>query len=101
MRLETRTWGVGSVILVWLLLAVLHIARTPPSAFTHDFKDHVLNTHIIAYEHRLPLPREGWETYQPPLYYLINALLNPNHAWHVLWVRISSAIYGALFLLLV
>ena len=82
----------------WLLLGGLHVLRTPLGAFTHDFKDHLLYTRILTEQNRLPLPREGWETYQPPLYYMVNRVVLPAGTHHALIGRFLSVFYGFLFL---
>jgi 4-amino-4-deoxy-L-arabinose transferase-like glycosyltransferase len=47
---------------------------------------------------KLPSPTQGWQTYQPPLYYIINQLFSPASENHVLLVRLLSVFYGAVFL---
>src|SRR6266700_1866297 len=87
-------------LVAWLLLATVFIARSPAGAFNHDAKGHIEHTRILFYQHRLALPREGWETYQPPLYYLINTLFSPDNPSHVFRVRLMSVLYGGATLLL-
>jgi 4-amino-4-deoxy-L-arabinose transferase-like glycosyltransferase len=58
-------------------------------------------TQILYNQRRLPLPLEGWETYQPPVYYLINTLLSPQHVSHTFLVRTMSVFYGVCTLLLI
>src|SRR5437016_5370270 len=94
-------WILIGVVVLWMLLATAFIARSPAGAFSHDTHGHVQNTRILYFEHRLPNPREGWETYQPPLYYLVNTLLLPGHESHIFWVRLASAVYGAAALCLI
>ena len=47
----------------------------------------------------MPKPYEGWQTYHPPLYYLINHFLAPSiitdKEKHVSFVRFLSVLYGA------
>jgi len=87
-------------LLAWSLYAFLFIARSPSGAFTHDFQSHLVHTRILYNQHRLALPREGWETYQPPLYYAVNTLFSPNRPSHAFWIRLMSVLYGALALFL-
>lgn len=88
-------------LMAWFLFAFLFIARSPAGAFSHDFRGHVQFTQILYSERRIPLPREGWETYQPPLYYLINTLFSPERPSHTFQIRLMSALYGILTLLLI
>ena len=85
----------------WLFFAVLFVSRSPAGAFTHDFGGHLQFTQILYSDRRLPLPREGWETYQPPLYYLVNTLFSPRHLSHTFQIRLLSVLYGAFTLLLI
>jgi hypothetical protein len=84
---------------LWVAGACLFIVRSPDGAFTHDLRGHLEHTRILYNERRLAAPREGWETYQPPLYYMINTLFSPNERRHMLWVRLLSVFYGTLTLL--
>lgn len=80
----------------------------------HDDHWHVIR--IIVEEHRIPLPAEGWECYQPPLYYLIGAglyrLVKPTaealglgdraaHAAGRKAIQFVSAVSGSLTLVVV
>ena len=62
---------------------------------------------FIVKNNYLPAPYEDWETFQPPLYYLINSYIAPgslregNEESHANLVRFISIIYGALALLLI
>lgn len=94
------------VVAIWLVLMTFYMDRTPAQERSHDFWDHVEYTQIIAKEHRLPSPQEGWETYQPPLYYLINSFVAPNTIEnnikiHINLVRILSVIYGVIAFFLI
>ena len=85
-------------LIVWVLFAFLFIARTPSGAFTYDYHGHMEHTRILYDEHRLALPREGWESYQPPLYYIVNVLFSPHRPSHSFQVRLMSVLYGVLTL---
>lgn len=86
----------------WLILGFLYCQHTPIGHRNHDFYGHIEYTKIIATQHRLPLPHEGWQTYHPPLYYLINNFIGPSIVTseenHINFVRALSVIYGAIFL---
>lgn len=47
--------------------------------------------------HTIPLPYEGWELYQPPLYYFLAALINPSLSVKILgglsWVSLLIATF--------
>ena len=84
----------------WLLLSLSFIATLPSkNFFGHDTGAHIEYTRYIRAEKKLPGPWHGWQTYQPPAYYLINQLLAPRSQHHVKIVRLSSVLYGFLFLL--
>jgi tetratricopeptide (TPR) repeat protein len=59
---------------VWLLL-FLHNFPLMPAAAGFDSRDHLAYVSYIQEHHRLPNAGEGWEMFQPPLYYLISATL--------------------------
>ncbi len=85
---------------VWFTVSGLYLLNTPQGHRNHDFGGHLEYTEIIHNKHHLPLPYEGWQTYQPPLYYLIINYLAPSiqddKVKHVDFVRWLSVIYGAL-----
>jgi 4-amino-4-deoxy-L-arabinose transferase-like glycosyltransferase len=91
----------AAVLVLWMLGALIYILRSPSGAFTHDFREQTEHTQIIYNQRRLALPREGLETYQPPLYYLVNTLFFPNQIRHAFVVRLTSLLYGGLTLLLI
>lgn len=93
-------------VAIWLVLMTFYMNHTLPEERSHDFWDHVQYTEILVNKHRLPYPNEGWETYQPPLYYIINSFVLPqamkdNLATHINLVRLLSIIYGVLALFLI
>jgi tetratricopeptide (TPR) repeat protein len=57
---------------LWLLL-FWNNARQFPFHAGFDSKEHLKYINYIQEHRALPLPNEGWEMYQPPLYYLIAA----------------------------
>ncbi len=57
---------------LWLLL-FWNNARLLPFHVGFDSKEHLKYINYIQEHRALPLPTEGWEMYQPPLYYLIAA----------------------------
>ena len=57
---------------LWLLL-FWNNARLLPFHAGFDWREHLKYISYIQQHRALPLPNEGWEMYQPPLYYLIAA----------------------------
>lgn len=58
--------------LLWLLLA-LNNSRLLPFHAGFDSREHLNYIKYIQERRALPLPTEGWQMYQPPLYYLVSA----------------------------
>ena len=84
----------------WLLLSITFMATLPiKNTFGNDHGGHVQYSQYIRAEKKLPGPYVGWQTYQPPAYYVINQLFAPFSKNHILAVRLSSVVYGILFLL--
>jgi len=83
------------VLGLWLFLAIPYVIRTPGGAYTHDYAAHVEYTHILITQNRFPVPGEGWETHQPPAYYLAMSFLAPHSPHHVLFVRLFAVWLGA------
>lgn len=93
-------------VAAWIIIAVLYCAHTPYNHRVHDIWGHMPYTKIIITQHRLPHPSEGWESFQPPLYYLINSLIVPeainiDESIHANYVRAFSVLYGAISLLII
>lgn len=91
----------------WFVIASLYLIRTPFDYRAHDARGHIHYTRIVTQEHRIPKPYEGWETFQPPVYYLINSVIfpntlkNSNFLIHVNAVRLISVVYGFITILLI
>lgn len=60
----------------WIVLSYSYMIKTRVDVRAHDFIQHVEYTQIIVNENRLPKPMETWESYHPPLYYIINSLIS-------------------------
>ena len=94
------------LIILWLVIAIGYFLRTPYNHRVHDVKGHINYTKFIVKKNHLPKPYQGWEAFQPPLYYLINSCIEPDslkngHIFpHVHYVRFLSIIYGAIAILL-
>jgi tetratricopeptide (TPR) repeat protein len=71
--------AVGVAAVFWAVLW-LNNSHLIPYVMGFDSIDHLNYIDYIKTRWRLPLANEGWQMYQPPLYYLINAvLLAPFH----------------------
>ena len=61
-----------AVVGLWLLL-FWNNARLLPFHAGFDSEAHLQYISYVRQQRALPLPNEGWEMYQPPLYYLVAA----------------------------
>jgi len=84
---------------LWLLL-FLNNARLLPFHAGFDSQEHLKYINYVQEKRALPSPNEGWEMYQPPLYYLIAAAslsackLSINDSTSVLVLRLFGAFLG-------
>jgi tetratricopeptide (TPR) repeat protein len=84
---------------LWLLL-FWNNARLLPFHAGFDSKEHLKYINYIQEHRALPLPNEGWEMYQPPLYYLIAAAslsafkLSTSNPGSILVLRLIGAFMG-------
>ena len=84
---------------LWLLL-FWNNARFLPFHVGFDSDEHLKYINYIQEHRALPLPNEGWEMYQPPLYYLIAAAslsackLSINDSTSILVLRLIGAFLG-------
>jgi hypothetical protein len=91
---------------VWLLLFWNNVQLLPFHA-GFDAKEHLKYVNYIQEHRALPLPNEGWEMYQPPLYYLIAAAslsackLSINDPGSVFVLRLLGTFLGIAQLVLV
>ncbi len=67
----------GLVFIVVLARAALFVNNLPqlPRSMGFDADGHEQYIRFIQEKHALPLPSDGWETQQPPLYYAASAML--------------------------
>jgi tetratricopeptide (TPR) repeat protein len=65
------------LIFVMLMRAALLVHNAPllPRSMGFDAEAHEQYVQFIQEKHALPLAKDGWEMYQPPLYYAAGALL--------------------------
>ena len=100
---STARWLEKTLLLVvaglWLLL-FWNNGRLLPFHAGFDSKEHLKYITYIQEHRALPSPTEGWEMYQPPLYYLIAAAslsacnLSINDSTSVLLLRLFGAFLG-------
>ena len=73
--------AIGRELFPVLGLAVLWIALFAnnlgalPNLVGYDVDGHLVYIHYIQQHHSLPRADQGWETFQPPLYYMLSAAL--------------------------
>jgi tetratricopeptide (TPR) repeat protein len=100
---STPRWLEKALVLVvaglWLLLFWNNVRLFPFHA-GFDSEEHLKYISYIQEHRALPLPNEGWEMYQPPLYYLIAAAslsackLSINDTTSILVLRLIGAFLG-------
>jgi tetratricopeptide (TPR) repeat protein/4-amino-4-deoxy-L-arabinose transferase-like glycosyltransferase len=84
---------------LWLLL-FWNNARLLPFHTGFDSKEHLKYINYVQEHRALPLPNEGWEMYQPPLYYLVAAgvlsacKLSTSDPGSILVLRLIGAFTG-------
>ncbi|MEJ2688820.1 MAG: glycosyltransferase family 39 protein [Deltaproteobacteria bacterium] len=61
-----------AAMLLWLILGINNIPKLP-SNIGYDLPQHLDYIKYIASNHALPLATDGWQMFQPPLFYLICA----------------------------
>jgi len=64
-----------SIILLGIVVRIILYSYTGPMQYSYDIGGHLQYIQIISEEKRLPKSNEGWSTFQPPLYYVISAVI--------------------------
>ena len=88
-----------AVVGLWLLL-FWNNARLLPFHAGFDSEAHLQYISYVRQRWTLPLPNEGWEMYQPPLYYLVAAAslavgkLSTNDPGSIVVLRFLGALCG-------
>src|SRR6266576_2169987 len=100
---STPRWLEATLLFViaglWLLLFCNNVRQLPFHA-GFDSKYHLKYIDYIQEHRALPMPTDGWEMYQPPLYYLIAAAshsagkLSTNDAASIVVLRFLGAFFG-------
>lgn len=58
-----------------LLLSLVYLHYTPYDQRSYDIMGHIGYIRYLAHHYKLPAVMEGWESYQPPLYYIPAAVI--------------------------
>jgi hypothetical protein len=87
-RQRLRPWHVRwGLLAAWLVLSAYNVGQLP-WRFGYDMNKHLEYVQYIAERHAFPLANEGWEMFQPPLFYLLEApvyaLLSPHFSTEVI-----------------
>jgi len=64
-----------SIILLGITVRLIVYSYTGPMQNPYDVDAHLEYIQIISEEKRIPKNDEGWSTFQPPLYYVISAVI--------------------------
>jgi len=64
--------GLGLVVVLWVALCANNLYRLP-LIMGFDADAHLEYVDYVRARHRLPKATDGWEMYQPPLYYVVSA----------------------------
>jgi len=62
-------------LMIGTILRIAYVSVTPISLRVHDFDHHLFYIHYLVTELQLPEISAGFETHQPPLYYMLCASL--------------------------
>ncbi|MBE2203756.1 MAG: glycosyltransferase family 39 protein [Chthoniobacterales bacterium] len=67
--------GYEEALILWIAtgLRLLYVLGTPYFLRTYDLGGHLSYIKFVAEHFRLPPHNLGWETFQPPLYYIVSA----------------------------
>src|SRR3990170_4348676 len=76
MKLKTYSFLFFTAFISLLILQLHNLSLFPPTK-GFDAGGHIEYINLLKSERRVPLANEGWELYQPPLYYFISTFL-PN-----------------------
>jgi hypothetical protein len=99
-----RSWTAITILVLGIFFALgTNYIQRSGTFNQHDLDGHVEYSVLIAHTHHLPLPHDGWQTYHPPLFYLLTQPFHPlqsdrNHFMDM--VRYANLIgFGGLFII--
>ncbi len=72
--LGLRWWWMLSLLLVGIVLRILYFDVTPYAVRVNDWDGHTAYVQWLLDHHSIPKPNDGWEFFQPPLYYLLSVV---------------------------
>ena len=95
---DTNLWKKHGFCLLLFLIAViiqLHNVSTYAHTRSHfDWQGHVDYIQHIATHWKIPIATDGWEMFQPPLYYLISAVILKTSGGSLKAVQIFTTLTG-------
>ena len=62
-------------IVLWIIVFINNAPKIPLDGMGFDVKGHLYYVQYLLDHRSIPLANEGWETYQPPLFYLASAIV--------------------------
>ena len=74
MKLKTYSFLFFTAFISLLILQLHNLSLFPPTK-GFDAGGHIEYINLLKSERRVPLANEGWELYQPPLYYFVSVFL--------------------------
>ncbi|MCK6447810.1 MAG: hypothetical protein L6Q99_15570 [Planctomycetes bacterium] len=98
-KLRLERWLVRGSIAAWILLFFVNSGIDP--SFGFDVEGHIEYVDYVLQRGALPLAHEGWEAYQPPLYYVVAAGLldlcgytaaDASSVWLLRWLGCAAGI---------
>ncbi len=103
---EAKYAALGGLILIWIVMLLHNCGQLPP-IIGFDAAHHMDYIRMIQERREMPEADEGWETHQPPLYYVVCASLlqvaglGAVSAEGLMTLRVVSLLVGAAQILLV
>jgi hypothetical protein len=68
-----KRWSLLAVVILGIALRILYFNATPFSVRSNDADAHVEYVQWMLDHRSIPMPNDGWEFFQPPLYYAISS----------------------------
>lgn len=93
-------FGIFLILSIWTVIA-WHTIKTlywTGGAYASDPYAHLEYVQRMAQLHRFLAPHETYQSYHPPLYYLVAQLFSPLSLGHIERMRTLSALFGAGFI---
>ena len=92
-------WGVSFIIAIGICIRLIYLLGTPYHERAYDVEGHIEYVHHLLDRGRLPAHGEGWQWYQPPLYYvmltpMVGALRLAGASKQVITVQMQWVSFG-------